>query len=70
MFVTIRFLFVFSLGWICAVWIYNVQFPVKSLQDLVHYRVEQFKNFELLGMRLFETPQNNKDISLPKELKP
>ena len=66
----VRFLFVFSLGWIGAVWIYDVQLPVESLQDLVHNRVEQIKNSELLGMRLFETPQDTKDISLPKELKP
>ena len=66
----IRFLFVFSLGWMGAVWIYDVQLPVESLQNLVHNRVEQIKNSELLGMRLFETPQDTKDISLPKELKP
>ena len=66
----IRFLFVFSLGWMGAVWIYDVQLPVKSLQDLIHNRVEHIKNYELLGMRLFETPQDTKDFSLPKELKP
>lgn len=66
----VRFLFVFFLGWMGAIWIYDVQLPVESLQDLIHNRVEQIKNSELLGMRLFETPQDTQDISLPKELKP
>ena len=70
MFALVRFLFVFSLGWMSAVWIYDVQLPVESLESLVHKKIENFKNSEFLGMRLFETPQKTKDISLPKELKP
>ena len=70
MFALIRFLFVFSLGWISAVWVYDVKLPVKSLQDLIHTKVEYIKNSEFLGMPLFETTQDTEDISLPKELKP
>ena len=70
MFALVRFLFVFSLGWMGAVWIYDVPLPVESLQDSIHKKVENIKNSKLLGMRLFEKPQNTKDISLPKELKP
>ena len=70
MFALVRFLFVFFLGWMGATWIYDVQFPVESLQDSIHNKVKNIKNSKLLGMRLFEKPQNTKDISLPKELKP
>ena len=60
----------FFLGWMGAIWIYDVQHPVESLQDSLHNKVANIKNSKLLGMRLFETPQDTKDISLPKELKP
>ena len=66
----IRFLFVFFLGWMGAVWAYDVRLPVESLQDSINSKVEDIKNSKFLGMRLFETPQGAKDISLPKELKP
>ena len=66
----VRFLFVFFLGWMCAVWIYNVQLPVESLQDLINNKVENIKSSKFLGVRLFETRQDTEDISLPKELKP
>ena len=39
----VRFLFVFSLGWMSAVWVYDVQLPVESLQDLMHNKVENIK---------------------------
>ena len=70
MFALVRFFFVFYLGWMSAVWIYNVQLPVESLQDSIRNRVAQIKKSKFLGMNLFETPQDTKDISLPKELKP
>jgi hypothetical protein len=54
----------------CAVWIYNVQLPVESLQDLINNKVENIKSSKFLGVRLFETRQDTEDISLPKELKP
>ena len=66
----VRFLFVFFLGWMGAIWVYDVQHPVESLQDLIHNKVESIKNAELFGMRLFETPRDTEDISLPDELKP
>ena len=70
MFGLLRFLFVFFLGWMGAVWIYDVQLPVESLQDSIRFKVENIRNSKLFGMRLFETPQSTEDISLPKELKP
>jgi len=70
MFALIRFIFVFYLGWMSAVWIYDVQLPVESLQDSIRNQVSQIKKSKFLGMSLFETPRNNEDISLPKELKP
>ena len=70
MFALLRFLFVFSLGWIGAVWVYDVKLPVESVQDLIHNKVKDIKNSEFLGMRLFEKLQDTKDISLPRELKP
>ena len=36
----VRFLFVFFLGWMGAIWIYDVQFPVGSLQDSINNKVE------------------------------
>ena len=66
----IRFLFIFFLGWMGAIWIYDVQLPVESLQDSIHKKVDNIKNAKFLGMRLFETLQDTKDFSLPKELKP
>ncbi len=66
----VRFLFIFFLGWICAVWIYDVPFPVKTLPEIIRNKVENFKNAEFLGMRLFEKPKDTEDISLPDELKP
>ena len=66
----VRFLFVFFLGWMGAVWAYDIQLPIESLQDSMHKKVKHFKSSKILGMRLFETPQDTKDISLPKELKP
>ena len=70
MFALIRLIFVFYLGWMSAVWIYDVQLPVESLQDSIRNKVAQIKKSKFLGMSLFETPRNNEDISLPKELKP
>ena len=70
MFALVRFLFVFFLGWMGAIWVYDVQLPVESLKDSIHNKVKYIKNYEFLGMRLFETPQDTKDTSLPKELKP
>ena len=66
----VRFLFVFFLGWMGAVWAYDIQLPIESLQDSMHNKVKHLKSSKILGMRLFETPQDTKDISLPKELKP
>ena len=66
----IQFLFTFFLGWIFAVWIYDVPFPVKRFPEIIHNKVENFKNAEFLGMRLFEKPKDTEDISLPDELKP
>ena len=66
----IKFLFVFFLGWMAAVWIYSVELPLESLQDSMHHKVESIKNAKLFGMRLFEKEQGAKDISLPKELNP
>jgi len=53
----------------CAVWIYNAQLPVESLQDLINNKVENIKSSKFLGIHLFET-RHTEDISLPKELKP
>ena len=67
----LRFVFVFLLGWICTVWIYDVPFPVKSLPELARNKIEILKNIEFLGMRVFEKPRNTtEDISLPNELRP
>ena len=66
----LRFLFVFFLGWMGAVWVYDVKLPVESVQDLIHNKVKDIKNSEFLGMRLFEKLQDTEDISLPRELKP
>ena len=67
----VRFLFTFFFGWICAVWIYDVSFPVKRLPELIHNKAEDFKNAEFLGMRVFEKIEDTtKDISLPDQLKP
>ena len=70
MFGLFRFLFIFFLGWMGAVLIYDVRLPVESLQDKISNKVKNIKNSEFLGMRLFEKPQGTKDISLPQELKP
>ena len=69
MVVLLRFLFIFFFGWICAVWIYDVPFPLKTLPEIIHNKLENFKNAELLGMRLFEKQKDTEDISLPDELK-
>ena len=66
----VRFLFIFFLGWICAVWTYDVPFPIKTLPEIVHNKIENFKNAKILGIRLFEKPKQTEDISLPNELKP
>ena len=66
----VRFLFIFFLGWICAVWIYDVPFSVKRLPEIIRNKVEFFKNAEFLGMRLFEKPKGTEDISLLNGLKP
>ena len=66
----IRFVFIFSLGWMGAVWAYDVKLPVASLKDFVHNKVENIKDFKFLGVPLFETPKEKKDISLPEELRP
>ena len=66
----IKFLFVFFLGWMSAVWIYSVKLPLESLQDSMHHKVESIKNTKLFGIRLFEKEKVSKDISLPKELSP
>lgn len=70
MFALIRFVFVFYLGWMSAVWIYDVQLPVESLQDSISNKVAQIKKSKFLGVNLFETPRSNEDISLPNELNP
>ena len=67
----VRFLFTFFLGWIFCVWIYDVPSPMKRLPEIIHTKVENFKNVEFLGMRVFEKPRNTtEDISLPNELRP
>ena len=70
MFGLLRFLFVFFLGWMGAVLVYDVQLSVESLQDKISNKIKNIKNSEFLGIRLFEKPQGTKDISLPRELKP
>ena len=67
----IRVFFIFFLGWICATWIYDVPFPAKRLPELIHSKVEGFRNAKLLGMRVFEELEDTtEDISLPDQLKP
>ena len=66
----VKFLFVFFLGWVSAVWVYDVQLPVEVLQDSIRKKVENIKNSKFLGIRLFEKPRDTDDISLPRELKP
>ena len=60
----IRFLFVFSLGWIGAVWVYDVKLPVESVQDLIHNKVKDIKNSEsviytMVNGRLFDAKTMN-----------
>ena len=43
---------------------------MKTLPEIIRNKVENFKNAEFLGMRLFEKPKDTEDISLPDELKP
>ena len=66
-----RFLFIFFFGWICAVWIYAVPSPVKKLPEIIQNKVEDFKNAEFLGMRVFDKLEDTTEgISLPDQLKP